>query len=42
MVAPSGEWMCNGARNVKNGKCCGDVNVSVIFGVNLPQRGIYP
>jgi len=26
---------------VKNGKCLADMNVSVIFGVNFPQRGIY-
>ena len=27
---------------VKKGKCFVDRNVSVNFGVNLPQRGIYP
>ena len=30
MVAPSGEWMCSGARN------SADIDVSVIFGVNFP------
>ena len=42
-------WLCPLANGcvaspviVKNRKCFADLNVLVIFGVNLPQRGIYP